>query len=64
MIKTHKRVGSQVNFLYPKAGRGNILRLVAGKVIDKGIGPNGPFLTINEISGEIRSFSTKKIVFR
>ena len=64
MIKTHKRVGSQVEFFYPKGGTSNILRIISGEVIAKGEGPNGPFLTVQEIDGKIRSLSTKKIVSR
>ena len=62
MIKTHKRIGSVVNFMYPTHGTGNVLRRVIGKVVLKGIGPNGPFLTVLENDGKIRSLSTKKIV--
>ena len=62
MIKTHKRVGSVVNFMYPKNGKRNILRSVIGVVVDKGTGPNGPYLTVDEVRGGTRCFSTKKIV--
>jgi hypothetical protein len=62
MIKTHKRVGSNVNFLYPTHGKMNVLRRVCGVVLEKGVGPNGPYLTIQESNGKIRSMSTKKIV--
>ena len=62
MIRTNKRIGSQVNFLYPVHGRMNVTRSVKGQVIEKGIGPNGPFLTVQESDGKIRSLSTKKIV--
>ena len=34
------------------------------QAIAKGEGPNGPFLTVQEIDGKIRSLSTKKIVSR
>lgn len=61
MIKTHKRIGSKVNFLYPRGGTSNVFRRVVGKVIEKGKGPNGPFLCVEEDNGKIRSFSTKKI---
>ncbi len=61
MIKTHKRAGSNVSFLYPKHGKRNIFRRVKGVVEDKGKGPNGSFLTVRELNGQIRSFSTKKI---
>tara|TARA_B100000519_G_scaffold23611_1_gene16686 strand:- start:199 stop:426 length:228 start_codon:yes stop_codon:yes gene_type:complete len=62
MIKTHKRIGSIVNFRYPKHGRYKTLRDVIGVVVDKGIGPNGPYLTVDEVRGGTRCFSTKKIV--
>ena len=62
MIKTHKRIGSVVNFRYPKHGRYKTLRDVIGVVVDKGIGPNGPYLTGDEVRGGTRCFSTKKIV--
>jgi len=62
MIKTHKRVGSQVTFKYPTHGKLNVLRCVVGEVVKKGTGPHGPYLTVTENSGITRSFSTKKIV--
>ena len=62
MIKTHKRIGSVVNFRYPKHGRYKTLRDVIGVVVDNGIGPNGPYLTVDEVRGGTRCFSTKKIV--
>jgi|TARA_B100002052_G_scaffold295823_1_gene323064 hypothetical protein len=64
MIKTHKRIGSRVDFMYPVHGKMNVLRRIVGNVVDKGIGPNGPYLTVKEMSGQIRSLSTKKIVVR
>ena len=51
MIKTHKRTGSQVSFMYPARGKGNILRRVKGVVEEKGNGPNGPFLRVLESTG-------------
>ena len=62
MIKPQKRIGSVVNFRYPKHGRYKTLRDVIGVVVDKGIGPNGPYLTVDEVRGGTRCFSTKKIV--
>ena len=62
MIKTHKRIGSKVDFHYPTHGKLNVMRHVRGEVVQKGRGPSGPFLTVEEINGQIRSFSTKKIV--
>ena len=63
MIKTHKRTGSSVNFMYPKHGTRNVLCRVGGVVDSKGSGPNGPYLTVQSLDGKIRSFSTKKIVY-
>jgi len=63
MIKTHKRVGSKVSFLYPNGGSGNVFRRVIGTVVKKGEGPNGPYLTVEEGEGKFRSCSTKKIAF-
>lgn len=51
-----------MDFRYPTHGQLNVLRNVRGKVVNKGDGPAGPFLTVEEDSGKIRSFSTKKIV--
>jgi hypothetical protein len=62
MVKTHKRVNSVVSFLYPKHGTRNILRSVKGVVLGKGVGPNGPYLTVMESCGATRTFSTRKIV--
>jgi len=62
MIKTHKRSGSDVDFMYPKHGTRNILCRIQGVVDKKGVGPNGPYLTVQSLDGKIRSFSTKKIV--
>ena len=56
MIKTHKRVGSTVKFMYPRHGKYNILRNVSGVVVDKGQGPNGPYLTVDEDRGGTRCF--------
>ena len=61
MIKSHKRVGSTVSFMYPTGGDSNVFRRVIGEVVKKGNGPNGPYLTVAEVRGGHRSFSTKKI---
>jgi len=61
-VLKNKRVGSKVNFLYPKHGNTNILRSVQGVIDSKGEGPNGPYVTVNEDSTGFRTFSTKKIV--
>lgn len=62
MIKTHKRVGSMVNFWYPTHGRSNVLRRVKGVVVGKKVGPSGPALVVTEECGSTKCFSTKKIV--
>ena len=56
------KIGSNVDVLYPSRGYRNILRRVHGALLDKGTGPNGPFITVQEGSGQIRSLSEKKIV--
>lgn len=61
-ILKNKRNGSRVSFLYPKHGNTNILRSVSGVIDHKGVGPNGPYVTVAEDSGAFRNFSAKKIV--
>ena len=56
-------IGQQVNVYYPTHGRLNVLRKVNGEVIATGNGPKGPFVTVQEANGEIRSLSYHKIVF-
>ena len=63
-LKIKRRRGSQVNFLYPVHGSMNILRRISGEQIDHGKGPNGPFVTVQENNGQIRSCSDKKIVLQ
>ena len=58
------KIGSKVDLLYPSRGYRNVLRRVRGELLEKGKGPNGPFITVQEISGQIRSLSEKKIVMR
>jgi hypothetical protein len=62
MIKTHKRINSKINVLYPKHGKLNILRRVCGTVVKKGVGRKGPYLTVECEDGTFRTLSTKKIV--
>lgn len=62
LTKVKFEIGDEVSFLYPVHGWMNILRLIKGIVIAAGIGPNGPFLTIQEANGKIRSCSEKKMV--
>jgi hypothetical protein len=63
LTKVKFKIGDEVSFLYPVHGKMNILRKVVGEAIDSGTGPNGPFLTIQETNGKIRSCSKKKMVF-
>lgn len=56
------RIGQNFSGMYPVHGTMNILRNVNGEIIDKGRGPNGPFIVVQEDEGKIRSLSTKKIV--
>ena len=58
------KIGSKVDLLYPSRGYRNVLRRVRGELLEKGKGPNGPFITVQEESGQIRSLSEKKIVMR
>lgn len=51
-----------VKFLYQKSGWRNILRTVEGTPVCHGHGPNGPYLTVQERCGKIRSFSERKIL--
>jgi len=65
MIKSvlrNKRVGSHVEFLYPKHGKRNVLRSVKGRVEAKGVGPNGPYVKVDEGKTGVRTFSARKIV--
>jgi hypothetical protein len=64
VLKIKRRRGSQVKFQYPVHGYMNVLRTVAGEQIDHGTGPNGPYVTVQEQNGQIRSCSDKKIVLR
>lgn len=51
-----------VNVLYPVHGNKNILRRVSGNIVNRGSGPNGKYVTVQEKNGSIRSLSLKKIV--
>jgi len=61
-VLKNKRSGSRVSFLYPRHGNTNVLRSVTGVIDRKGVGPNGPYVTVNEGSTGYRTFSAKKIV--
>lgn len=54
-------ISGNVSVLYPVNGRKNILRRVSGKVVERGTGPNGEYITVNTSKG-YRTLSTKKIV--
>ncbi len=56
------KVGQLVTGLYPKGGNRNILRRFRGEVLDKAKSANGPYITVQEACGKIRSFSDNKIV--
>ena len=62
MMKNQLRIGQTFTGMYPVHGTMNILRNVTGEIIEKGRGPNGPFIVVQEDEGKIRSLSTKKIV--
>lgn len=55
-------VGQLVTGLYPKGGNRNILRRFKGETIAKGEAGNGPYITVQESCGKIRSFLDTKIV--
>lgn len=55
-------VGENVNFLYPLHGTRNVLRRVVGSVVDKGVGPNGPYIRVEQLDKMFRTLSLKKIV--
>lgn len=50
--KTRVRVGDLFSCQYPVDGRKNILKNHVGVVRSIHRGPNGPYLTIEEVSGE------------
>lgn len=62
MIGIKSKVGDSAKFMYPTHGRLNTLRHVAGKIVNIGSGPKGQFVTVEEGTDKIRSFSTSKIV--
>ena len=56
--------GDRVSFKYPKHGTRNVLRTVVGSVDHVGKGTNSYYVTVNEDSGKVRSFSESRIVAR
>ena len=59
-----KRNGRKINVLYPVGGHRNVLRRVEGVKLRSGTGPNGPFITVQEKNGQIRSLTLAKVVER
>lgn len=55
-------VGSKVAFLYPQHGKRNVLCNQTGTVLNKGVGPNGPYLDVQRTDGSYRRLSVKKLV--
>lgn len=55
------QINGSVNVFYPVHGRKNILRRISGKVVERGTGPNGSYITVSTDRG-YRTLSTKKIV--
>lgn len=62
MMGTKLTQGDRISVKYPTHGRLNVLRDVNGVVDRIGKGPKGPFITVVEDNGNIRSLSTCKIV--
>lgn len=57
-----KRNGRKINVLYPSGGHRNNLRKVEGVKLRSGTGPNGKFITVQELDGRIRSLTLSKVV--
>jgi len=56
------KVSGRVRVLYPVHGVRNILRLVEGVVVARGVGPGGKYIIVQCDNGSYRSLSLKKIV--
>lgn len=56
------KVNDNVKFLYPNHGKGNVLRRVVGKIVNKGSGEHGKFISVEEENGDTKNFSYSKIV--
>jgi hypothetical protein len=61
-MKNKLKIGQNFSGLYPVHGKMNVLRNVAGEIVNAGTGPNGPFITVQESPERVRSLSVKKIV--
>lgn len=56
------KISGRVRVLYPVHGVKNILRVVEGVVVSRGVGPNGKYIVVQADNGSYRSLSLKKIV--
>ena len=61
-LATNLYVGQTLTTKYPKHGRLNILKLHTGLIEATGLGPNGPYATIQEKDGKHRSLSLSKMI--
>lgn len=61
-MKNRLKIGQNFSGLYPVHGKMNMLRNVSGEIVNRGNGPNGPFITVQESPEKVRSLSLKKIV--
>ena len=64
MNTKYVKVGQIVTGLYPKHGRMNVLRRFHGVVLAKAKASNGPYITVQEEEGRIRSYLANKCVGR
>tara|TARA_R110002020_G_scaffold471588_1_gene698810 strand:- start:1009 stop:1218 length:210 start_codon:yes stop_codon:yes gene_type:complete len=62
MNTRYVKVGQVVTGLYPKHGRLNVLRRFKGVVLAKAKSANGPYITVQEDEGRIRSYLSNKCV--
>lgn len=56
------KISGRVRVLYPVHGVKNILRVVEGVVVSRGVGPGGKYIVVQTDLGSYRSLSLKKIV--
>lgn len=61
-MKNKLKIGQNFSGFYPVHGKMNVLRSVAGEIVNTGRGPQGPFITVQESPEKVRSLSLKKIV--
>ena len=62
MNTKYVKVGQVVTGLYPIHGHRNVLRRFTGKVLAKAKAGNGPYITVQEEEGRIRSYLSNKCV--